>query len=286
MFDDIKRKFETDGYAVIENFLKPLEVEELKQGAERLIKNLPEPSKRAIFSTVDSEARQNKDKYFLESSDKISYFFEAGALNKDGELLVEPEVSLNKIGHALHELDPVFRKYTLDERVKEATYQLGFEDPVIVQSMYIFKNPGIGSEVTAHQDASYLYTEPVRVVGFWIALDDATLENGCLWMSRGSHKSGVHRRYIRNPDKDSDEYLIYTSPPPYYQKNNFTAVPVPKGSCILIHGQVVHFSEPNKSKNSRHAYTFHIVEQKNTTYSKDNWIQPPEGKGFLSLYRN
>lgn len=50
--------------------------------------------------------------------------------------------------------------------------------------------------VNPHQDASYLYTEPVNVVGFWIALEDATLENGCLWMSPGSHKSGVHRRFV------------------------------------------------------------------------------------------
>lgn len=83
--------------------------------------------------------------------------------------------------------------------------------------------------VTAHQDATYLYTEPVKVAGFWIALDDATTENGCLWFSRGSHKSGVHRRYIRNPDKNSDELLTYNSAAPYYQHNNFTAVPVPKG---------------------------------------------------------
>lgn len=55
-------------------------------------------------------------------------------------------MSLNKIGHALHELNPVFRKVSLSEKVKECAFQLGFLDPVIAQSMYIFKNPGIGSE--------------------------------------------------------------------------------------------------------------------------------------------
>ncbi|KAJ8952735.1 hypothetical protein NQ314_007476 [Rhamnusium bicolor] len=280
MFDDIRRKFETDGYVVIEGFFSEEEVEEMKKEAERLIQNMPEESNRTVFSGTESEAHQNKEKYFLESGDKISYFYESGAIGPKGDLLVEPQISLNKIGHALHELNPVYRKITLDERVKEAAFQLGFEDPVILQSMYIFKNPGIGSEVIAHQDATYLNTEPMKVAGFWIAIEDATIENGCLRFARGSHKSGVHRRYIRNPDKSSEEFLIYTSPPPYYQKNNFTAVPVPKGTCILIHGQVVHFSEPNKSKNSRHAYTFHITEQKNTKYSKDNWLQPGERPFF------
>lgn len=82
----------------------------------------------------------------MDSGDKISYFYEPGALGPNGELLVEPEVSLNKIGHALHELNPVFRKYTFSEKIKEAAFQLGFEEPVIPQSMYIFKNPKIGSE--------------------------------------------------------------------------------------------------------------------------------------------
>ncbi|XP_063919973.1 phytanoyl-CoA dioxygenase domain-containing protein 1 isoform X2 [Zophobas morio] len=246
---------------------------------------MPEESNRTVFSSADSNSQQDKDKYFLDSADKISYFYEADALGPNGELKVDPSLSLNKIGHALHELNPVFREVTFNEKVKECCFQLGYEDPVLVQSMYIFKNPGLGSEVIAHQDATYLHTEPVKVVGFWVALEDATQENGCLWFSKGSHKSGVHRRYVRNPDKNSSDLLIYTSPLPYYQKSGFTPVPVKKGTCILIHGQVVHYSHPNKSNKSRHAYTFHVVEQKNTKYSEDNWLQAPD-KPFLSLYRN
>lgn len=89
---------------------------------------------------------QSKDKYFLESGEKISHFFEAGAVDEDGNLKVDPLVSLNKVGHALHWLHPTFRKITFGEKVKEACFQLGMEDPVLVQSMYIYKNPGVGSE--------------------------------------------------------------------------------------------------------------------------------------------
>ncbi|CAH1366790.1 hypothetical protein MTP99_008083 [Tenebrio molitor] len=283
---NIKQQFESDGYVVLEDFLSEAEVQELRSECDNLIKNMPQESKRTVFSTVDSNVQQDKDTYFLESADKISYFYEKDALGPNGELKVDPQLSLNKIGHALHELNPVFRKITLDERVKECCFQLGYEDPVVVQSMYIFKNPELGSEVIAHQDASYLYTEPVKIVGFWLALEDATVENGCLWFSKGSHKSGVHRRYIRNPDKDSSNLLIYTSQSPHYQKNGFTAVPVRKGTCILIHGQVVHYSDANKSNKSRHAYAFHVVEQKNTKYSEENWLQQSEDTPFLSLYKN
>lgn len=283
---DIKEKFYGDGYVVLEGFLTDQEADQLKAEGDNLIKNMPPPSDRATFSTVDSKALQNKNRFFLESCDKVRYFYEVGALDDNGELKVAPEVSLNKIGHSLHELNPTFKKFTVDERVKETCFQLGFEDPIVVQSMYIFKNPGLGSEVITHQDSSYLHTEPVKLVGFWFALEDATTENGCLWFSKGSHTSGIHRRYIRNPDKDSDELLIYTTPPPNYQKSSFTPMPVKKGTCVLIHGQVVHYSEPNKSSKSRHAYTFHVADNKTTTWSKENWVQPPEGRNFMSLYRN
>lgn len=89
---------------------------------------------------------QRKDRYFLDSSDKVSYFFEAGAVGENGELLVEPNIALNKVGHALHWINPTFKKYTFCENVKETCFQLGLVKPVIVQSMYIFKNPSVGSE--------------------------------------------------------------------------------------------------------------------------------------------
>lgn len=139
--------------------------------------------------------------------------------------------------------------------------------------------------VKVHQDASYLYTDPVKLVGFWIALDDATRENGCLWIAAGSHKSGVHRRYLRNKDPHAKELLVYDKPQAHYQQSTFRPVEVRRGSLVLIHGQVVHFSNPNKSDKSRHAYTFHAIETQHVHYSKDNWLQPPQ-EGFPQLYLN
>jgi hypothetical protein len=87
--------------------------------------------------------------------------------------------------------------------------------------------------VVAHQDATFLYTEPVKLVGFWIALEDATLENGCLWFAPGSHRSGVHRRFTRNPDPNSEELLIYNAPAPCYPTSNFQPVCVNKGDTTF-----------------------------------------------------
>ncbi|TGZ58413.1 Phytanoyl-CoA dioxygenase domain-containing protein 1-like protein [Temnothorax longispinosus] len=272
-----------NGYVILEDFFRPEEIEELRACGEELTNKLPPESERKVFNTI--QLQQNKDKYFLDSANKISVFFETEALEEDGKLKVHPRVSLNKVGHALHWLHPTFKKYTFDERVKEVAFQLDYEEPVVCQSMYIYKNPGIGSEVTMHQDASYLYVEPVKLLGFWIALEDATLENGCLWIAPGSHQSGVHRRYMRNKDPNSQELLIFDRAAPCYPLSNFRPVPVRKGTCILIHGQVVHFSYSNKSETSRHAYTFHVIETKHVYYSKENWLQQP-AEGFANLYKN
>ncbi|KAJ8668679.1 hypothetical protein QAD02_010342 [Eretmocerus hayati] len=280
---DVLNQLDKDGFVVLEDFFKPEEVDELKGAGEELTLNLPSEQDRKIFNTVDLQ--QNKEQYFLDSANKVSYFFESEALEKDGKLKVHPRVCLNKVGHALHWLNPVFKKYTFSEKVKEIAFQLELIEPAVCQSMYIYKNPGVGSEVVVHQDASYLYTDPVKLVGFWIALDDATKENGCLWIAPGSHKSGVHRRYLRNRDPLAEDLLIYDKPSAYYDQSSFRPVEVRKGTCILIHGQVVHYSNANKSETSRHAYTFHVIETQHVNYSKDNWLQPPK-EGFPLLYLN
>ncbi|MPC12078.1 Phytanoyl-CoA dioxygenase 2 [Portunus trituberculatus] len=110
---------------------------------------------------------------------------------------VDKHVSLNKVGHALHWLVPEFRSVSFSEKVKTTARRLGFVSPAVVQSMYIFKQPGIGGEVTPHKDCTFLSTEPQSCTGFWFALEDVTLENGCLWYVPGSQHRPTSRRWSR-----------------------------------------------------------------------------------------
>lgn len=86
---------------------------------------------------------------------------------------------------ALHDLDPVFRRFSRSERVANVLRSLGYKRPLPMQSMYIFKQPSIGGEVVPHQDSSFIHTEPLSCVGLWWALEDATRDNGCLWAQPG-----------------------------------------------------------------------------------------------------
>ena len=79
---------------------------------------------------------------------------------------------------------------------------LGLADALVLQSMYIFKQPGIGGEVGCHQDATFLYTDPMTVTGFWFAIEDATLENGCLWAAPGGHRHGGLRQVFKRAGGD------------------------------------------------------------------------------------
>ncbi|XP_069333013.1 phytanoyl-CoA dioxygenase domain-containing protein 1 isoform X2 [Eulemur rufifrons] len=222
--------------------------------------------------------------YFLSSGDKIRFFFEKGVFDKKGNFLVPPEKSVNKIGHALHAYDPVFRSITHSPKVQALARSLGLQMPVVVQSMYIFKQPHLGGEVTPHQDATFLYTEPLgRVLGIWLALEDATLENGCLWFIPGSHTSGVSRRMVRAP-AGSASGISFLGSEPDRDNSLFVPTPVRRGALVLIHGEVVHKSEQNLSARSRQAYTFHLMDTSGTVWSPENWLQPTAELPFPPLY--
>lgn len=118
------------------------------------------------------------------------------------------------------------------------------------------------------------------MIGFWWALDDCTLDNGCLWAVPGSHCSGVNRRYKRKDSPLSGTEFVPAKPIDY---NLADAVPltVPKGSLVILHSAVVHYSAENTSSIARHAYSVHVVDGKaGVKYPVDNWLQRPVDHPF------
>ena len=118
----------------------------------------PTTGVKSIFTT--NEQTRHSDEYFLTSGDKIRFFFEEEAFDADGELRQAKALSINKLGHAMHDLDPVFDALQPHPALAELCADLGYEDPALLQSMYIFKQPRIGGEVDLPHRPTFLWTEP------------------------------------------------------------------------------------------------------------------------------
>ena len=141
--------------------------------------------------------------------------------------------------------------------------------PGIIQSMYIFKPPRIGGEVVCHQDSTYIYTEPESCVGFWFALEDATVENGCMQFIPGGHKSPLKRRNYRRPDGRLVTETLDDTPWPV---ENLVPVEAEAGTLVVFDGRASHLSAANRSDKSRHAYTLHVIDRA-CRYPDSNWLQ-------------
>ncbi|MBT3437222.1 MAG: phytanoyl-CoA dioxygenase family protein [Oceanospirillaceae bacterium] len=258
--------FNQQGYLVIQDFIKPQQRHALMARAQQLIEDFEPPIKRSVFTTDEQE--RTSDDYFLSSGNQTRFFFEEKAIDSDGNFTVAKQQSINKIGHGQHEHDPVYKATVTALDFNNIGQQLGLNKPRAVQSMHIFKQPGIGGEVGLHQDSTFLYTQPKSCIGFWMALEDATVDNGCLQAMAGGHTIPLKQRFKRAANGGTEFETLDTSPWP---EQPLTMLEVPAGTLIILHGQLPHYSAANTSNHSRQAFTLHLVDQA-CDYPDDNWL--------------
>jgi phytanoyl-CoA hydroxylase len=341
------RFFQANGFLHVKGFVTLESCNEMKDEMRRLVRERWHPDNDAKIEEFGTDAKRNAERgdYFLESSDRVHFFAEPAALetmplterNASAEGAPPPRLrpeyrgeghnkvlALNKAGHALHlkGQSKVFHSYSHSPEIVELVTDLGWKDPVIPQSMYIFKQARTGGPVTSHQDSTFLFTDPHQsCLGLWLALDDATLENGCLWVRPKSHRETVRRQYKRNPAHFGPESIQACSndvrgdsTTPKFVMEDLTAsdprrkavpwdgklpdnglrglldagfVPVEcrAGDLLAFCGTLDHLSLDNGSDKARHTFQLHLVEgpSENVSWSPSNWLQYPDSRPFLRL---
>ncbi len=271
---EMQTAFERDGVLVLDGLVPAALCDKLKARTMAMVDDFDASNHSSVFSSI-SEAHAS-DEYFMSSGHMTRFFFEEGAFDEQGALSKPKELALNKIGHAMHDSDPVYNEFSRQPAFSAIAEGLGHQHPLLLQSMYIFKQPHIGGEVKCHQDSTYIWTEPQTCLAFWVAIEDATLENGCLWGIPGGHKGFEHpkERFMRskeNPNKGCHETL---DPAPFDETNK-VALEAPKGTVLVFNGLFPHLSAANTSDKSRHAFTLHVIDHA-AHYPANNWLQRPE----------
>jgi len=269
--EDRREAWERDGFVVLPGFVPPDRVESLRRRIDDLVagyasQGLPDGA-ATVFSTTEQTHAQ--DNWFLTSADVIRPFFENGAFDADGNLVAPMDRALNKMGHALHDLDPAFDQFSRTTDLASLVAELGVTDPLLLQSMVIFKPPRIGGEVVCHCDHSFLWTDPQTVAGLWFALDDATVANGCMWAIPGGHVGGARTRFRLDGTGGTTTDVLDPTP---YDHDDLVPVEAEAGTLVAFHGCLPHWSGANTSDRPRLAYTLHVIDG-TAHYRADNWLQ-------------
>ena len=123
------------------------------------------------------------------------------------------------------------------------------EEPTMFQDMALIKPPRIGREKPWHQDFAYFnLPQDTQVVGVWIALDEADIDNGCMHIIPGTHSEGPHIHFQRRDWQICDTEV---------QTNRCMAVPLKPGSCLFFDGLLHHGTPPSQSDRRRRAVQYH-----------------------------
>ena len=230
-------RFEQDGYVVIPAFLSPDRVATIRDEATAIVRG--------------------------ERGDV------AGIKQESGETELDMLRRVQCI-HFPHKCSPTMLSTACaPEAVEVLTTVIG-PNVKLVQSMLFIKSEGKPGQAW-HQDEYFIPTRDRSLRAIWIALDDATVENGCLWVIPGSHRPGV-----LYPDREHGDARFDCTVESYgfsYDEADALPVEVPAGAAVVFDGYLLHQSLPNTG---RHGMRRALVNHYMSAESLLPWRRPGE----------
>lgn len=178
--------------------------------------------------------------------------------------------------HFPHKISPVMFGTLAQSNIVNVLTKVVSPNVKCMQSMLFIKASGKPGQAW-HQDEDYIPTRDRSLIGAWIALDDATIENGCLWILPGSHKHGVLWKQQWHGDRRFDCAEESTGFP--YTEKDHVPVEVKRGSVVFFNGYTLHRSLPNHSKG---AFRRSLVNHYMSAESFLPW-QKPDDKTSMAM---
>jgi len=243
------KQFNQKGYIVFKDFLSKQELADIRDAMERLCLKAFDGSQNDTFTAK----KGNKGSPFAgwnlrqkEGSFAVNFEADADIYNMKREDL---PFAYRKLS-SYHDQDPVFEDFKNHKFCNTYLDQLLGKGSILSQDMALSKPAHIGIKKPWHQDNAYFSLAPLdQVIGVWIAIDDATKENGCMQFLPRSRDNYVAHKHIHITDCEIDESEI--------DYNKVDVVEVPAGGVIFFLGMVPHQTLKNTSDKSRRALQWH-----------------------------
>jgi len=245
-----RQRFQKDGFLAFEGVLTAVEVERARTALRELTERLADGD--------DSRVEFSPPRLRQGNHSGASYRF------RNSSCLLQLEPGFDPVGRSMEDIDLSVRKYMNFTREHEALRRfvepghavrrtvesLVGEGAILFQEMALVKPAFVGSEKPWHQDNAYFSIAPLdAVVGVWIALDDAGVENGCMHVIPGGHRLGAMKHSHGSDCEIDGERLDTTAAWP---------VPVRAGGALFFYGMLPHETPPNRSAFRRRALQFHF----------------------------
>jgi ectoine hydroxylase-related dioxygenase (phytanoyl-CoA dioxygenase family) len=264
--DTTIKEFKNEGYVVFKKSFSYDLVESMKTRLEHLMITIdlaPSPFKTTLHGSA---------KHLFRSANEMVGF--TSNVHKNKTILT--------IGHAFHKTLPDFTTLCGSLSIMNVCTTLcDIKSPYVIQSKAILKPPDAGirsTSVPPHQDASFIYTEPLSGLALWWALDESNKENGQLQVVPKSHlEYDMTERFEADHTSCSTHLVnVSTETTRVWPKNgvglDWIGLDMDPGDCVAIHPLLLHKSDGNISNNPRNAFALHIVD-KYAVWPSTNWIQ-------------